>query len=91
MGIIMMISIQLFPKFLDTGIQIWNGITMSQMPAFVKNREWNFDALELLHYNFNLIDKITRGIAYFNENEMYEGECNKLEHYGGRLIRWKMV
>ena len=56
-----MVSIQLFPIFLDTGIQIWNGITMSQMPAFVKNGEWNSDTMELLRLqqdNFNLTEKI---------------------------------
>ena len=48
MGIVWLISFQLVPIFLDTEIQIWNGITISQMPAFVKNGEWNFDAVEMI-------------------------------------------
>ena len=69
MGIIWIISIQLFPLFLDVRIQIWNGITISQMPAFVKNGEWNFDTMELLRLqqdNFNLTEKIGRATAYCN-------------------------
>ena len=62
MGIVWTISFQLVPIFLDTGIQIWNGITINQMPAFVKNEEWNFDAMEMIHLqqeNFNLTSLFT--------------------------------
>ena len=80
MGIAWIISLQLFPLFLETGIQIWNGITVSQMPAFAKNGEWNFDMMDMLQLqqeNFNLTEKILRATRDFcNETQGYDDICN---------------
>jgi hypothetical protein len=74
------ISLQLFPIFLETGIQIWNGITVSQMPFFAKTGEWSFDTMEMLRLqqeNFNLTEKIWRSTKDFCY-EIQEPECNDI-------------
>ena len=51
---------------------------MSQMPAFVKNGEWNSDTMELLRLqqdNFNLTEKIDRATNDYC-TEMYGRVCN---------------
>ena len=71
LGIIWTISIHFLPILVDTGIQIWNGVTINQMPAFVKNGEWNFVEIETLRLqkeNLNL----TRDTTAWLEGEETE-------------------